>query len=101
MTYYAFAVREVDRNGFIAWDAIEDESGHVIHLHKDGYVTAGSYPEISEHLRAVHGADVDLSYSESFHDKLEGSTWTFLRGEHEIVIRDIPRTIARISGLTP
>jgi hypothetical protein len=31
---------------------------------------------------------------------LRGQTWTFARGEHIIIVRDIPRTIFRLSGLS-
>jgi hypothetical protein len=99
MAVYAFQVNEVTRDGFISWDAIEDGSGHRVAL--GNILVAGSYPEIDAHFKTDHGLEVTLSYESRLGDKLEGQTWTFPRGENTVVVRDIPRTVFRLSGLTP
>ena len=99
MTNFVFKIREVQREGFIAWDAVEEGSEHIVQLHKDGYACAGQYPEIAAHLLADHGITVTLNYVAALGDKLDGLTWTFRRSSGLIVIHEIPRTVARLSGI--
>jgi hypothetical protein len=98
---YAFEVEEVKREGYIAWDAIEKGTGHRITLR--GPIVAGSYPEIAHHLTQVHDLNLvaGLNYDDRLGDRLVGQTWTFKRGADEVVVKDIPRAIFRLGGLTP
>src|SRR6266436_8206639 len=77
----------------------EQQSGDIIPLTETHYI-AGSYPAIESYLKDTHGIETKVSYAAERGDALEGQTWTFARGEHIIIVRDIPRTIFRLSGLS-
>lgn len=100
MADLVFTIKEVNRGGMIAWDAIEEGTGHVIEL-TSATLIAGTYPEITAHLKAKHSLSVVVAYDANKGDQLVGQTWTYPRGANTIIIRDIPRTIFRLSGLTP
>ena len=104
MATLRFQVKEVSRSGYIAWDAVEEGSCKVIPLTEPKYV-AGTYPEIEKHLREQHEIDASIAFAEKKGDKfnsIQGGTctWTYSRGQHTIVVNDIPRTIFRMSGFT-
>jgi hypothetical protein len=96
---FRYEVREVTAGSLITWEAVEETTGHVILL--PTAETAGSYLEIEEHLRRQHGVDVKLTYAPRLRDEFDQSThtWTFRRDRIEIVVKDIPRAILRISPL--
>jgi hypothetical protein len=96
---FVFTVHEVNRNGYIAWDATEGKSGHVIPLN-EARLTSGTYSDIQAYLKQALDLDVKIAYDANLGDKLEGQTWTYVRGANTIIIRDIPRTVFRLSGLT-
>jgi hypothetical protein len=100
MVDLVFHIREVTRRGFIAWEATEEGAGHVIDLRSPTLI-AGTYPEIAAHLKTQHNLDVDVAYDADKGDHLVRQIWTYPRGSNKIIIHDIPRTIFRLSGLTP
>ncbi|WP_316185954.1 MULTISPECIES: hypothetical protein [unclassified Bradyrhizobium] len=99
MADFVFDIREVTRGGFIAWEAVEEGAAHVIDLASPTLI-AGTYPEISSHLKTQHNLNIDVVYDAGQGDHLVGQTWTYQRGPNRVIIRDIPRTILRLSGLT-
>jgi hypothetical protein len=46
MADFVFAIQEVNRDGFIAWDAVEQGTNDVIPLTAEKLI-AGTYPEIA------------------------------------------------------
>jgi hypothetical protein len=100
MAKHEFKVEEVNREGYIVWDAVEKGSGHRVSLGSP--MIAGSYPEIEDHLNQAHSVNLapGLKYDDTQGDRLVGQTWTYKRGTEEVVVEDIPRTIFRITGLT-
>jgi hypothetical protein len=96
MADFAFQVKEVERDGYIAWDAIEIASGRIIPQTKP--LKPGQYPEIQDYLSEAHGIETSISYDPIKGDALVGLTWTFVRERHKIIIHEIPRTVLRVSG---
>lgn len=96
MATYTFQVKELERDGHIAWDAVDEDSGASFALNKDGYLVAGTFPEIAEYLKKM-GVDVVVAYDEQQKDSLRNGSWTFVRGEHKVVVKDIPRTVFSIT----
>ena len=101
MTVYRFRVREVTQGGSIDYYAIEDQpiSGHSIKL-QNPPASAGSYPDIAQHLSRDHGLTATLTYDVNQGDRYDqhALTWTFVRGQDEITIIDVPRTIVRFNA---
>jgi hypothetical protein len=100
MAKHKFKVEEVNRDGYISWDAVEKGSGYRVPL--VGPMVAGSYPEIEDHLNQAHSVNLapGLKYDDTQGDRLVGQTWTYKRGSEEIIVEHIPRTIFRMTGLT-
>lgn len=98
MATFRYTVEEVSRGGFIAWNAVEQGSGHVIEL--ESPMVAGAFPEIEAHLIGAHGLKGKLVYAPTLGDTFDQAslTWTFRRGGNDIVVVDIPRTILRVMG---
>ena len=99
MTTYKFSVEEVKRDGFIAWDAIEDSTNASFPLNTDGYLVAGTFPEITDYIKRIYGTDIDVSYDAIKSDSLNGSTWTYNRGKDTVIVKDMPRAVFRITSV--
>lgn len=97
MSSYEFQIEEVERDGYIAWDAIDVNSKHRFPVNAGESYVAGSFPEISAYL-GEHGVDFQVAYSELNKDSFNGKTWNYVRGDAEVVVHDIPRTIIRIGA---
>lgn len=99
MATYEFKVEEVSRDGYIAWDAIEESTGNRIPLNASGKHSTGSYSEIGEYVKDTYGTSVELVYQEGTDDTFDQGKqeWRFVRGTDEIVVKDIPRTVLRIA----
>ncbi|RUO29545.1 hypothetical protein [Aliidiomarina soli] len=99
MAIYEFKVEEVNRDGYIAWDAIEESTGNRIALNTSGKHSTGSYPEIGKYLEDTYGINVELEYQEDTADVFDQGKqeWRFVRGTDEIVVKDILRTVFRIA----
>lgn len=99
MTTYKFKIEEVNRDGFIAWDAVEKSTGKSIVLNTSGKYIVGSYPEIAKYLSDTYNINIDLTYNQAMFDKFDQSeqTWIFVRGEINIVVEDIIRTLFRFT----
>lgn len=95
MTTHSFRVEEVIRNGYIAWNAIDESSDDTFPLNEDGYFVAGTFPEITTHLKKK-GVNITVAYDENHSDKLRNNTWYYSRGKDQVVVKDIPRTVFRI-----
>lgn len=98
MKTYTFKIKEVNRDGYIAWDAIEVETDNNFPVNQDGYLEAGRFPEITDYLKRDKNIDFDVSYNEKHQDSLKDLVWTFKRGDYCVIVQDIPRTIIRFSG---
>ena len=97
MTDFEFKIEETKRNGYIAWDAIEISSGHRFPVNASVPYKAGTFPEITDHLKTL-GASFTVAYLDSSRDSLSGTTWEYVRGNDRVIVHDIPRTIIRISS---
>ncbi len=99
MAIYEFKVEEVSRDGCIAWDAIEESTGNRIPLNASGKHSTGSYPEIGKYFNDTYGTSVELAYQEGTADTFDQGKqeWRFVRGADEIVVKDIPRTVLRVT----
>jgi hypothetical protein len=95
---FAFDVEEVNRDGFIAWDAVDVQSGDRVEL-KGPNMVVGAYPEIANHLAGSCNLAPGLVYEPRLGDKFDQSTqtWTFKRKGHEVVVKDMPRAIFRLT----
>lgn len=99
MAVYNFKVEEVNRDGYIAWDAIDEKKNDRIPLNTSGKHDAGAYPEIENHLQSKYGVVVDLVYQEDAGDVFDQGKqeWRFVRGTDEVVVKDMARTVLRVT----
>ena len=99
MAVYEFQVEEVNRDGYIAWDAIDESTNERIPLNTSGKHNTGSYIEIENHLQNKYGVDVDLVYQEDSVDVFDQGKqeWRFVRGTDEVVVKDMVRTVLRVT----
>jgi len=107
MAKFVFKVEErTVTPGEHSWVAIEETSGEEVPLPSGGNTISGKnfvgqYPEIEDFLRRKHQLNVPLIYvtqlDELIIDPNGNSTWTFRRQGAEVIVRDIPRTVARIT----
>jgi len=95
MSKYCFSIKEVRRDGFIAWDAIEDSSGTSFPVNVGQYF-AGEFLEITEYLKQK-GISFSVKYDDRFGDSLRDGAWTYIRGDDQVIVSDIPRTIFRLT----
>ena len=98
MTDHVFKIKEVQRDGYIAYDAIEQGSKATVELGPQ--IRAGEYPEIEKHLEHVlQGGPKPLVFSPELGDEFDHKTqcWTFRRGPHVVVVHDMPRTLIRLT----
>ncbi|HEY9031614.1 MAG TPA: hypothetical protein VIM93_09665 [Kangiella sp.] len=98
MAEHEFKVIEVKRDGYIAWDAIEVSTKKQFPVNADGYYEAGTFPEISEHLKKEYGLSHEIKYIDGSGDEFDGRTWSFKREGDVIKVHDIPRTLLRIGA---
>lgn len=70
MSNFMFRVEEVTRDGFIAWDAVEECSGDRFPLNVNGSYDAGKFPEITDFLTSKYGINFDVSYCDNGSDSL-------------------------------
>lgn len=96
MTVYEFRIEETKRDGYIAWDAIDEVSGDRFPVNEIEPYKAGTFPEITNHLKKKFGVNMEITYSGSLRDSLDGTTWTYNRSNDKVIVKDIPRTIFRI-----
>jgi hypothetical protein len=96
MTTYVYKIKETKRNGYIAWDAIDETSGDSFPVNAREPYKAGTFPEISDHLKDKYGVNFKVSYLNSSLDSLDDTTWTYKRDNGTVVVYDIPRTIFRM-----
>ena len=96
---YEFFIKEVSKNGFIAWSAVETSTQQEFPVNVDGYFRAGSFPEISDYLRNEHAIVFNVVYIGSQYDSFEqdSNVWKFTRGDIAVIVKDIPRTIFRLT----
>lgn len=99
MSDFMFRVEEVTRDGFIAWDAVEECSGDRFPLNVDGSYDAGKFPEITDFLLSKYGIKFDVSYCDDGGDSLNNNVWSYHHGADVVVVKDITRTVFRISSL--
>lgn len=107
MPQFAFQVQERPiAAGEHSWVAVETTSGAEVSLPSGGNRSAdknlaGQYPEIQDFLGQRHGLNVPLVYVPQIDDlniHPDGtSTWIFRRQAAEVIVYDIPRTVARIT----
>ena len=97
MQKYTFNIKEVNRDGYIAWDAIDEQSGDQFSVNIEGYLVAGDFPEITEYLKINKGIDFDVSYSEDHGDSLCELKWTYQRNEIQVFVIDIPRAVLKVT----
>lgn len=95
MSDFEFKVEETKRDGYIAWDAIDANTGNRFPVNASEPYTAGTFPEITEYLRSK-GTNFTVAYVDSSRDSLTGTTWTYSRGNNKVTVHDIPRTIFRL-----
>jgi len=95
MASIEFRIEETTREGYIAWDAIESISGDRFPVNASVPYKAGTFPEITDYLMD-RGIDFQVSYLDSGSDSLNDTTWEYVRGNHRVIVRDIPRAIFRI-----
>jgi hypothetical protein len=106
MTRFVFEVREkATKAGEHTWFAIERASGVEIPLPHGGSTIAGrsfvgEYPEIQAFLAQAYRLDLRLVYDPALDQSIphpDGKmTWIFHRDENEVIVRDIPRVLARL-----
>jgi hypothetical protein len=106
MATFVFEVRERAGEAMAhSWVAVERSSGVEIPLPHGGTTVAGrsfvgEYPEIQDFLRQAYRFDLRLVYDAALDHSIahpDGKmTWIFHRDETEVIVRDIPRVIARL-----
>ena len=107
MATFEFEVKEQTvAPGKHSWVAEEATLGETVPLPNGGntvagYNLVGQYPEIQDFLSQKHGLNVPLVYVTQIDDLTihpDGkTTWVFRRQAAEVIVRDIPRTVARIT----
>ncbi len=98
MAIYEFSVKEVKRDGFIAWNAVEDSTAKEFALNNNGKFVVGEFLEISEYLDRNYNLSFNVSYVASLGDSLNENTWTYKRnGNVTVIVKDIPRTVFRLT----
>lgn len=96
MSEFEFKIVETNRDGFIAWDAVDESTGDRFPVNASEPYTAGTFPEITAYLQQ-RGIDFTVVYLDSGRDSLSGTTWTYSRGNDKVIIHDIPRTIFKLT----
>jgi hypothetical protein len=96
MSEFEFNIEEIKRDGYIAWDAVDAKTGDRFPVNASAPYTAGTFPEITEHLKS-QGIEFQVAYLDSSKDSLAGTTWSYIRGGNKVTVHDIPRTIFRIT----
>lgn len=94
-----FRIEEVNRDGYIAWDAVHTKTGERFPVNTNSPYTAGHFPEITEYLKNI-GINFEVKYVMSLRDTFtgpnDGCIWKYTRGDREVRVHDIPRTLSRI-----
>lgn len=99
MKKFEFHIKEIVCDGYIAWTAVEGSTNKEFPVNIDGYFRAGSFPEISDYLKKEYGINFNVIYIGSGYDSFEQSSniWQFTRGETAVIVKDIPRTVFRVT----
>jgi hypothetical protein len=99
MASYSYQVREVQNEGYISYEALDEQTGEAIPLKSP--MVAGAYPEIEEHVGQKTDLRGKLVHAPSLGDEFDQptQTWKFRRGATEVVVKDMPRTLIRVYGL--
>jgi len=106
MPTFVFEVRETaTKPGEHSWVAVERSSDTEIPLPHGGNTVAGrsfvgAYPEIQDFLQRAYRLELRLVYDDNLDNRIvhpDGrTTWIFHRPNAEVIVRDIPRVIARL-----
>jgi hypothetical protein len=93
-----YDVREVTEGSLIRYEAIESATGDVVPLNTP--TDTGSYPDIEAHVHARHGNVGKIVYAPAAGDTFDqpNQTWTYKRKGFIIVVKDMVRTVIRVSS---
>ena len=98
MAIYEFSVEEVIRGGYITYDAIDAHTE--IRVSLEGTMKVGEYPEIEAYLsNGPYNFEGKLIYTPRRGDSFDQpqQTWEFKCGPDSVIVRDIPRTVIRVT----
>jgi len=101
MVSYSYKVREVESEGYISYEAVDEQTGEAIRLNSP--MVAGTYPEIENHVSQKSNLGGRLVYAPRLGDEFDqpAQTWKFRRGQIEVIVKDMPRTLIRVHRLRP